>query len=108
MPPKINLEEKIKEIDGRPWYPLEITRANNQVVRIALMKGEYHWHKHEEDEIFYVVRGNLTIQIEDQLDIILDEGEVAVVPKGLKHCPKSREDTYVLMFEPLTLQSGGK
>jgi|SRR3989338_2904928 len=105
----INIEGKIQEIGNRPWYPVDVARVNNQVVRIALFRGEYHWHVHsDEDELFYVLKGEMTIQMKKpHSDIILHESEIAVVPKGVEHCPKSDADTYVLMFEPYTLQSRG-
>ncbi|HLD86216.1 MAG TPA: cupin domain-containing protein [Patescibacteria group bacterium] len=103
---KIKLGEKIKEINGRTWYPVEVARVNNQVVRLALMKGEYHWHEHKnEDELFYVVEGELIIQVENESDISLSEGEFTVIPKGKRHCPKSLDGAYVLMFEPFILES---
>ena len=108
MVPKINLKDKIKEINGRPWFPVEVARLNNQVVRMALYKGEYHWHKHDnEDEFFYVLQGRITIQMKNNPDLALNEGEIAVVPKGAEHCPKSDVESYVLMFEPYELKSKG-
>lgn len=109
MIPKTILQDKIEEIAGRPWLSVDVARVNDQVVRMALCKGEYHWHSHEnEDEFFYVVQGELTIQMKPpNIDIILREGEMAVVPKGTEHCPKSSCDTYILMFEPFSLQSRG-
>lgn len=106
---KICLEDKIKEIAGRPWHPIDVARVNDQVVRMALCRGEYHWHKHtNEDELFYVLRGQLTIQMKAPYqDITLSEGELAVIPKGVEHCPKSSKDTYILMFEPYILKSRG-
>jgi mannose-6-phosphate isomerase-like protein (cupin superfamily) len=108
MIPITKLKDKIKEIGNRLWYPVEVSRVNGQVVRMALVKGEYHWHKHEnEDELFYVLSGELIIQIKDGDDITLKEGEIVTVPKGVEHCPKSSKDTYILMFEPYSLQSKG-
>lgn len=109
MIPIINIREKILEIANRPWHPVEVAKVNDQVVRVALCRGEYHWHKHaNEDELFYVLKGQLTIQMkEPYLDITLDEGELAVIPKGVEHCPKSTMDTYILMFEPYKLKSRG-
>jgi len=105
--PKVNLEDKIKEIE-QPWSPIEVARANDQVVRMALVKGEYHWHKHSnEDELFYVLKGSIVIQIENHPNIDLHEGKLAVIPKGVEHCPKSSEEAYILMFEPYSLRSGG-
>ncbi len=108
MIPKIILEEKITEITDKLWSPIEVARVNDQVVRLALCRGEYHWHHHaNEDELFYVLRGELTIQLKDDPDLTLREGELAVIPKGVEHCPKSVRDTYILMFEPYALQSRG-
>lgn len=104
---KIFVEEKIKEIK-KAWSPVEIVRVNDYVIRIALFDGEYHWHKHEnEDELFYVYKGKIIIQIKNQQDLVLNEGEMALIPKGVKHCPKSVEPSYVLLFEPMTLKSSG-
>ncbi len=105
----ISFEDKIKEIAGRPWYPIDVARINDQVIRMALCRGEYHWHKHSgEDELFNVLRGELTIQMKSPYsDIVLREGELAVVPKGIEHCPKTSVDTYILMFEPYVLKSRG-
>jgi len=108
MVPIIKLKDKIKEINGRPWYPIDVARYNDQVVRIALYKGQFHWHKHNnQDELFYVVKGKIIIQIKDHDDLIIREGEMAVVPKGVEHCPKSSQDSYVLMFDPVSLDYKG-
>jgi|TARA_B110000263_G_scaffold213551_1_gene197588 mannose-6-phosphate isomerase-like protein (cupin superfamily) len=99
----------IDQIAGRAYHPIDLVRVNDQVVRMALFKGDFHWHIHEnEDELFYVVSGRITIQMRSPLsDIALIEGEMAVVPKGVEHCPISDEDSYVLMFEPASLKSAG-
>ena len=104
---KVNLDKKIKEIK-EPWSPVEIARVNDQVIRMALLDGEYHWHKHtNEDELFFVYKGNVVIQIKDHPDVTLREGEMVVIPRGVEHCPKSLEPSYVLMFEPYALKSQG-
>ncbi|MFX0091425.1 MAG: cupin domain-containing protein [Candidatus Hodarchaeota archaeon] len=70
--------------------------------------GEYPWHKHEkEDELFYVHKGRIVIQFRNRENVVLNEGEIVVVPKGVEHSPKSLEKSYVLMFEPSTLKSPG-
>mgnify|MGYP001578506595 CR=1 FL=1 len=105
---KKTIEEKIQEINGRPWIPVEVAKVNNQVVRLALYDGEYHWHHHEEeDELFFVYSGQIIIKLKNQPDIALNSGEVAVIPKGVEHCPKSVEPSYVLMFEPQETKSKG-
>jgi mannose-6-phosphate isomerase-like protein (cupin superfamily) len=103
----VNLEEKAKEID-QPWSPVDLARVNDQVVRLAKIQGEFHWHKHtSEDELFYVLEGSIVVQLKDQADIVLDAGEMAVIPKGMEHCPKSEGVSYILMFEPYALVSRG-
>lgn len=107
MIPTVNLEDKIKQID-KPWSPIEVARVNDQVVRMSLLEGEFHWHKHtDEDELFYVYKGSTIIQLKEQPDILLHSGEMAVIPKGVEHCPKSVEPSYVLLFEPYVLQTRG-
>lgn len=107
MIPKINLEDKIKQIN-KPWSPIEVARVNDQVVRMSLLEGEYHWHKHtDEDELFYVYKGSIVIQLKGQPEIVLHSGEMVVIPKGVEHCPKSVEPSYVLLFEPYLLQTRG-
>ncbi len=104
----MSIEAKIEEIKGEPWSPIEVAHVNDQVVRLALCKGEFHWHKHtEEDELFYVLRGKLLIQMRVGPDIELNTGEMVVIPKSVEHCPKSDEDTYVLLFEPGKLRTRG-
>ena len=104
---KINLEEKAAEID-KPWSPIDISRVNDHVVRMAMIEGEYHWHKHtNEDELFFVYDGEIIIQLRGQPDVTLHEGEMAVVPKGVEHCPKSAGPSYILVFERHALVSSG-
>jgi mannose-6-phosphate isomerase-like protein (cupin superfamily) len=105
--PVIDIESKRKKID-EPWSPIEVARVNDQVVRMALCLGEYHWHRHtDEDELFYVYRGNLKIKLREHPDITLHEGQLAVIPRGVEHRPVSDEPSYVILFEPHALKSRG-
>jgi mannose-6-phosphate isomerase-like protein (cupin superfamily) len=107
IPRHIRLDEKLGEVE-KPWCPIELARCNGQIVRLAKFNGTYHWHSHaEEDELFFVYRGAITIQVRGKPDLVLREGEWGMVPKGTEHCPKSDGDSYVLMIEPATLQSSG-
>jgi len=104
---KVDIDAKCDEIE-EPWSPVDLATVNEQVVRMALFLGEYHWHRHEEeDELFYVYRGEVTIRIRGQADIVLGAGEMAVIPKDVEHRPESVGPSYVLMFEPLQLRSKG-
>lgn len=103
-----NLKDKIKEIGNKPWSPFEVARVNDQVVRMALFDGEFHWHKHKfEDELFLVYSGEIEIQYKDRPNVRLKEGGIAIVPKNVEHCPKSIMPSYVLLFEPLKIKSNG-
>ena len=104
----VNLEKKMDEIRGKHCSPIDIAQVNDQVVRMSYVDGEFHWHKHtDKDELFYLLKGKLIIQVRDQPDITLSAGQMAVIPKGAEHCPKSIEPSYVLLFEPITLQTKG-
>lgn len=104
----INLNNKMDEIAGKHCLPIDVVRVNDQVVRMSCIDGEFHWHKHtNQDELFYILKGKLVIQLRDQTDITLSEGQIAVIPKGIEHCPKSIEPSYVLLFEPFVLQTRG-
>jgi quercetin dioxygenase-like cupin family protein len=107
MIPIVNLQKSMNAIT-ETWSPVDIAVVNDQVVRMALIEGEYHWHKHtSEDELFYVLQGKIVIQVRDEPDIVLQDGEMAVIPKGVEHRPTSAEPSYILMVEPLALRSRG-
>lgn len=107
MIPIITVEDEIKKIK-EPWSPKVIARVNDQVIRLAMFKGSYPFHKHSnEDELFYVLRGTMTIQIENDQTLVLNQGDLAVIPQGLNHNPTSESESYVLMFKPLALKNSG-
>ena len=88
------------------WTPIDVVRMNDWVLRAAAIRGEYHWHAHEDDELFLVYKGNIVIETEKG-PIILKEGQGAVIPKGLSHKPTANERAIILMIEPASLQSKG-
>jgi mannose-6-phosphate isomerase-like protein (cupin superfamily) len=103
----IRLKDKMAKM-SQPWSPMELLKVNDQVVRVALFDGMYPWHKHaNEDELFYVYKGSIVIQVKGHSTILLHEGEMVVMPKGIEHSPRSLEPSYVLMFEPASLKSQG-
>lgn len=78
-------------------------------VLLAKVKGEFVWHQHdEEDELFQVVKGTLFIQFEDRTEEV-KQGEIIVVPKGVRHCPmtKNGEEVHIMLFEKLTVKHTG-
>ncbi|HEY2140178.1 MAG TPA: cupin domain-containing protein [Chthoniobacterales bacterium] len=81
------------------WYNQTLCKVDESVVRLGVVEGEYHWHKHDaEDEFFYVVSGQLLIDLEDRT-IDLTPGKGVVIPKGIRHRPRAPERTVMLMVE---------
>jgi mannose-6-phosphate isomerase-like protein (cupin superfamily) len=81
------------------WYNQTLCRANDSVVRLGVVEGEYHWHKHdEEDEFFYVVEGRFLIDLEGRT-VELAPRQGFVVPKGVLHRTRAPERTVILMVE---------
>jgi mannose-6-phosphate isomerase-like protein (cupin superfamily) len=96
---KVNIKEKFS-LFSKYWTPKIVGELNEQYVKLAKVKGEFVWHKHdEEDEFFMVIKGSLTIKLRDR-DIQLTEGELFIVPKGVEHRPVALEEAHVLLFEP--------
>ncbi len=105
---KGSLLEKYGRFDDH-WHPRIIAELNGQSVKIAKIRGEFVWHSHEnEDEFFYVVKGEMKIELRDGV-IALREGDYAVIPRGVEHRPVSKGETYILMFEPSqTINTGSQ
>src|ERR1700754_4770573 len=81
------------------WFNQTLCQVNESVVRLGIVEGEYHWHKHDnEDEFFYVISGRFLIDLEDRT-IDLTPGKGVVVPKGIMHRPRAPESTVILMVE---------
>jgi mannose-6-phosphate isomerase-like protein (cupin superfamily) len=81
------------------WYNQTLCQVNGSVVRLGVVEGEYHWHKHDDDdEFFYVVEGQLLIDLEDKT-VALQPRQGFVVPKGVTHRTRATERTVILMVE---------
>jgi mannose-6-phosphate isomerase-like protein (cupin superfamily) len=103
---KVNLSQKFSLFDEL-WSPKIVGDLNGQQVKLAKLKGEFTWHHHDaEDELFLVIRGRLTVRLRER-DVLLEEGEFLIVPRGVEHMPVAEEEAHVLMFEPSgTLNTG--
>jgi mannose-6-phosphate isomerase-like protein (cupin superfamily) len=89
------------------WFNQTLTRVNDSVVRIGIVEGEYHWHKHEkDDEFFFVLEGQLLIDLEDRT-IELNPGQGVTITKGLLHRPRAPMKTVMLMVETSQIQPTG-
>ncbi len=96
----INLTSKLETFE-KIWYPHQIATVDDMQVILAKIKGEFVWHAHEgEDELFQVLKGTLYMQFRDRTEVV-KEGEIIVVPRGLEHCPATRdgEEVHLLLFE---------
>ncbi len=103
---KVNLAEKFSCFQEY-WQPKIAGELNDSYVKLVKFKGEFVWHHHEsEDELFLVVKGQMTIKFRDG-DLTLNEGEFVIVPKGLEHMPVAEEEVWVVLLEPKsTLNTG--
>jgi dTDP-4-dehydrorhamnose 3,5-epimerase-like enzyme len=82
-----------------PWYNQTLCEVNASVVRLGVIQGEYHWHKHDrDDEFFYVVAGRLLIDLEGRT-VELEPRQGFVVPKGVVHRTRAPERAVILMVE---------
>jgi len=82
------------------WYNQTLCQVNDSVVRLGILHGEYHWHKHDkEDEFFFTLDGKLIIDLEGQESVDLYPQQGYVVPKGIVHKTRAPEKTVVLMIE---------
>ena len=103
-----NINNLMNKISGKHCKPIDVTLVNDQVLRMSYIDGKFHWHKHTEfDELFYLIKGKLIIQLKNQPNIKLSAGEMTVIQKGIEHCPKSIEPSFVLLFEPISLKTKG-
>jgi quercetin dioxygenase-like cupin family protein len=91
------------------WHPHQIAVVNDMQVLLAKIKGSFVWHQHdEEDELFQVLEGILYMQFENSTETVR-QGEIIVVPKGVKHCPmtKNDEEVHILLFEKCSVKHTG-
>ena len=114
----IDLEIKFKPLEviditkliagcKKKWQNLSLCKVNDSVVRLAVIEGEFHWHKHEkEDEFFFVIDGLLLIDLEDKL-IELKPNQGFTVPKGVMHRTRAPSRTSILLIEKSTIKPTG-
>lgn len=105
----INIQNKFSKF-SKNWHPHQIAVVDNMQVILAKLKGEFVWHKHdEEDELFQVIKGTLYMQFRDRTEVV-KSGEIIVVPKGVEHNPmtKNNQEVHVLLFEKLSTAHTGQ
>jgi len=98
---------KLIEQSNKKWQNMSLCTVNNSVVRLAVIEGEFHWHRHDkEDEFFYVIDGLLLIDLEEKV-IELKPKQGFTVPKGINHRTRAPTRTSVLIMEDFTLKPTG-
>lgn len=103
---KVNLAEKLK-LFSEVYKPKIVGEVNDFFVKLVKVKGDFVWHHHDnEDELFLVLSGVLTIHFRDG-DVVVNPGEFVVVPKGVEHKPSADEEAHVVLLEPRTTLNTG-
>jgi len=99
MDDKVDLAAKLALLDA-PYTPGIVGSYNDNKLAVVKVLGEFVWHSHADtDDFFLVLSGRLTIQLRDR-DVVLEPGQLFVVPRGVEHCPKADVETHVLLIEP--------
>lgn len=102
----INLTDKFSLFHDY-WRPRVVAELNGQHVKLVKLSGEFVWHKHDdEDELFFVVEGRLRMDFRDR-EVIVEKGELIVIPRGVEHRPFAAEEVHVMLFEPASTVNTG-
>jgi mannose-6-phosphate isomerase-like protein (cupin superfamily) len=102
----IDVNEMVRECTDK-WFNQTLTRVNDSVVRVGIVEGEYHWHKHDkDDEFFFVLSGQLFVDLEDRT-IELNPNQGVTVPRGVIHRTRAPRKTVMLMVETSEIRPTG-
>jgi len=103
----IDLADKLASFT-EAWQPRTVTLFNGHDVMVAKLRGEYHWHVHDDtDDFFLVLTGCLEIDLEDGAMVTLNPGQMYVVPKGMRHRPRARDEAHIVLIEPTGTPNSG-
>ena len=105
---KVNFDEKLSKFSEQ-WTPKVIAEMNDYQFKLVKIEGEFVWHEHPEtDEAFIVIEGSMSIDFEDGSSVELDEGEMYVVPRGVRHRPCADSECKVMLVEPKGVVNTGE
>lgn len=103
---KVNIIDKLSLFTDY-WNPRIVGELNGQHVKLAKLKGEFVWHKHDnEDEMFFVIKGEFKMEFRDKV-VKLKENDFLIVPKGIEHRPVAENEVSIMLFEPNTTLNTG-
>ncbi len=103
---RIDIPQMVKECKDK-WFNQTLTKVNDSVVRVGIVEGEYHWHKHDnDDEFFFVLEGQFLIDLEDKT-IELNPFQGVTISKGVMHRPRAPKKTVILMVETSAIEPTG-
>lgn len=103
---KVNLQDKLSRFSDH-WSPKIVGQVNDFHVKLVKIQGEFVWHHHDdEDEMFYVIHGRLTMRFRDR-DVTVEPGEFIIVPKGIEHLPVAEEEVHLMLIEPASTVNTG-
>jgi mannose-6-phosphate isomerase-like protein (cupin superfamily) len=103
---KVSLAAKLAAV-GEPWQPKIVAELNDAYVKVVKLDGEFVWHHHvAEDELFLVVAGRMRMQLRDG-EVVVEPGELVVVPRGVEHRPVGEGGCQVVLVEPKTTLNTG-
>jgi len=104
---KVSLAEAFGSFD-ETWSPRLAGELNGQAVKLAKADGEFVWHSHADaDELFFVHDGRLRIEFREADDVVLEDGDLLVVPSGTEHRPVAEPEAEILLFEPSETRNTG-
>jgi len=105
----MNLKDALQNVNNY-FSPKIVGEVNDQYIKVAKIKGDLvPWHNHEnEDELFYIIEGSLVMQIENQMDTVMQAGDLCVVKKGINHKVSSSEECLIMLIESKTTEHTGK
>ena len=105
---KVNFDEKLSKFSEQ-WTPKVIAEMNDYQFKLVKIEGEFVWHEHPDtDEAFIVIEGSMSIDFEDGSSVDLDEGEMYVVPRGVRHRPCAESECKVMLVEPKGVVNTGE
>jgi mannose-6-phosphate isomerase-like protein (cupin superfamily) len=103
---RMDIPQMVRDCKDK-WFNQTLTKVNESVVRLGIVEGEYHWHKHDnDDEFFFVLEGQLLIDLENET-IELNPNQGVTISKGVMHRPRAPKRTVMLMVETSTIQPTG-